>query len=315
MSKAVIVGSDGQDGRICSELMFEKNIEFIGISLRGLCHGFSQDIQPMNILNYQQVCELIKSYQPDYIYYFAAYHHSSEEALTSPLELLNQSHNINTKGFCNFLEAIREFSPKTRIFFASSSLIFEKTEEKLVNEGTPYSPSSPYAFSKLHSMQISKWYRQNYSMHCSSGIFFNHESEFRSPAFLFRKVIEKAIQIKRGEEQNLEVGDLDVKVDWGYARDYVNAAEIILQQDEPDDYIIATGQLHSVREMIGIVFEYLNLNMETCIKVNPAFLTRKRNMYAGNSQKLTQKTEWHPSISFSEMVITIVKRIYDDKKN
>lgn len=303
---AIIVGVDGQDGRIAFELLAAKNYKIIGLGRRASKVRQMSWNGLVDIADPDSVFYLIKLVQPDEIYYLAAFHQSSEDGLIKEYELLALSYRVNVLSYVNFLQAINECSPHTKIFYAASSLIFGDSEVEIQNEKSPHNPTTIYGISKLDGLLISRLYREKYNVFASVGILFNHESEFRSNKFISMKIVEAALKIKHVGFGELEVGNLSAEVDWGSAWDYVEAMNRILCVDYPDEFIIATGKKHTVMEFVEIAFGCVELDWRLYVRESSGLLTRKRAVLLGDSARLRSATNWMPSVEFKEMVCNMV---------
>lgn len=307
MSKtAVIVGSQGQDGQFLFELLVQKGYGVIGLD-RSVVQSDGNDWQEeVDITDKNHVQSFLQAVQPDEVYYLAAFHHSSQDVQINEEELFEKSYTVHVFSYLNFLEGIRLCSPKTKVFYAASSLIFGEALTEVQDETTPFRPNTPYGITKLDGLLISRLYREKYGLFAVVGIFYNHESEYRAEKFISMKVVAGAVSIKKGMQTELVVGDLSAEVDWGYAPDYVEAAYQILQLEESDEYIIATGQKHSIQDLVSIAFEYVGLDWRQYVRENKAILTRKRLPMVGNAEKLKRATGWQPTVSFEAMVRKMV---------
>jgi GDPmannose 4,6-dehydratase len=295
---ALIIGSQGQDGKLLTQLLTGLNYKVIGVDKNGI------DIQDR-----QAVFTLIKKNKPEEIYYLAAFHFSSQDKQDNAYNDLYQSYQINVLALLNFLEGIRLFSPKTKIFYASSSLIFGNSKTKIQNENTPYNPNSAYGITKMNGALLCKLYREKYNIFASVGILYNHESKYRADNFISMKIIKGAINIKSGKQDKLIVGDLSAKVDWGYAPDYVKAMQLILNNKQADDFIIATGKLHTVLDFIKITFKTLGLNYKKYIKENKKIINERKAVLLGDAKKLKAITGWKASVNFSQMIKKIINNL------
>jgi GDPmannose 4,6-dehydratase len=299
LKKALVVGCKGQDGGYLVE-----HLEAKGYVVAGIDRGpGSIDIQDRS-----QVLNLLTSFTPDEIYYLAAFHHSSESLPLDDQELIQRSFAINTLALNNFLQPVATTFPHARVFYAASSHIFANSSQDVQDENTPLNPADAYGISKTAAVHLCRHYRNQRKVYCSVGILYNHESPRRSAAFVSRKVVRAAVRISRKLQDKLVVGDLDAMVDWGYAPDYVDAMWQILQLDEPDDFVIASGTLHSVRELAQIAFEAVGLDWAAHVQVDPN-LTKKRltGVLQGNSERLRTRTGWRPLMPFREMILEMVK--------
>lgn len=293
--KAIIVGSLGQDGKLLIDLLSGKDYLIIEINKLNF-----------NINNFKSVEELVKKYLPQEIYFLAAYHNSSEDIVSSEYQVLNKSFEVNTFGLINFLESIRLYSHNTKLFYASSSMIFDSNINQIINENSKIKTNCAYSISKFASGQICKMYREKYKIFVTVGILFNHESEFRKDKFVTKKISKTIVEILNGKAKQLEIGNIDSIVDWGYAKDFVNAIYLVLQLNEPDDFIIATGEKHSLKEYLFHSFQHVGLNYLDYVKVNPDFLTRQSTVRIGDPTKLKKLTNWQPTLKFNEMVCRLI---------
>lgn len=214
------------------------------------------------------------------------------------------------------LEAIRAVNPKIKFYQASSSEVFGKVREVPQTERTEFYPRSPYGVAKLYGHWITINYRESYNMFCCSGILFNHESPRRGLEFVTRKVTNAVAKIKLGLSNELRLGNLDAKRDWGFAGDYVKAMWLVLQQDEPEDYVIATGATHSVKDLVQIAFDYVNLNWEDYVIVDPKFVRPTEvDLLLGDSKKARKKLGWKPAVDFKSLIKMMVDADLEKVKN
>jgi GDPmannose 4,6-dehydratase len=291
--KAVIVGVAGQDGSYLSELLIQKKYQVLGVR-RG----------EIDFENLRIVCDYINLHKPDEVYYLAAYHHSSEQ-LQYQFDQ-QRSLIVNHLGPSHFLEAIRLHSPKTRFFYASSSHIFAPSFEPL-NEQSIRSPQNHYAQMKVATMEKCEEYRLKYGVFASVGILFNHESPRRPTHFLSQKVVMAAHEISLGKRTELVLGDLEAKVDWGYAPEYVEGMWLSLQQQVCLDYVFATGVSHSVRELVDNVFKQFGLNYTLYIKTDLS-LTKSNDICRLGDAKLAHSTlNWKAKVGFNQLTQILVE--------
>lgn len=306
---AIIIGSNGQDGRILFDFLSKKKYNLIGISKGGVEVRGLRWSGKVNINKSKEVFDLIKTIKPDEVYHLAAYHHSSQDKVEDDLVLLNKSYQTNFFSLVNFLEAIRRYSPNSRLFYASSSMVFGSMKGGRQNEVTPFNPDSFYALSKLDGLLLCRLYRGKYGLFASAGILFNHESAYRQKKFVFRKIIQGAIDIKNKKQKVLKVGNLQAEVDWGYAPDYMEAAYKILKASASDDFIVATGEKHSVLDLVRVAFGYFGLDYKKYVVEDKNIICRKKIAALGNAGKLSRITGWKPRVGFEEMVIKIIKQL------
>lgn len=308
--KTIIVGYAGQDGSLLVRDLQKRGDEIIGIGRLTCVYptGFPSDVIT-DIRDVKQVYDVVRLFQPDEIYYLAAHHVSSEGGvLQIPLHIQFESAQaIHVSGLVNCLSAIVEESPATRLFYASSSLVFSGENGDLQDETTPFTPQGFYGISKTEGIQLCREFRKNHRVFASTGILYNHESHLRAPGFLSAKIIKTAIRISNGSHEKLEVGNLTSRVDWGYAKDYVVAFQKILAAYNPDDFIVATGEAHTVKEFIDIVFKYFNLDAEKYVLENKNILTRRPPVKIGDSSKLRSLTDWTPSLVYMDFVKQLIE--------
>lgn len=307
MSKALIIGYTGQDGTYLWKLLNSKNYELSGVSGSNVLSSQKEKLSPIDIRNYSEVEKLVKKEQPDELYYLAAVHQSSSDHKTEEGELFQKSIDINSKALVNFLEAVRLHSGHTKIFYAASSHIFGETQNPLQNETTPLNPNCIYGITKAMGMYACHFYRDNYGIFASVGIFYNHESPLRASKYVSKKIVETAVAIKLGLKDKLILGNLDHRVDWGYAPDYVDAAYRILQLSAPDDFVISSGITHSIRDFTEEVFNYLSLDWNKYVEIDPGLITKKQKQnLAGDNKKLKSATGWKNSVTFSQLIEILV---------
>jgi GDPmannose 4,6-dehydratase len=292
---ALIVGSSGQDGRLLVEQLQSLEYKVLTINRE------SMDItQPTSVNKY------ISDARPNEVYFLAAHHHSSEDECADEGSLFRQSISTNTIATVNFLDAIANHSQSSRLFYASSCLVFPPTENSLQTEDTLLQPENAYGISKSASMAICKHYREKRGIFASVGILYNHESPLRNARYVSRKIAAAAARIAKEGGGELVLGNVDARVDWGYARDYVNAMHRILQTSKPADYVIATGEEHTVGQFADIAFKHVGLDYRDYLVVRPQSLPRKNLTRIGDSSRLRLETGWKPSVSFKELVCLMV---------
>ena len=294
--RALIIGSGGQDGILLSELLTKFEYDVIGVMRNEL-----------DMLNSQKILEYLGDIKPTEIYYLAAFHHSSESLPSNSQELFHNSMNIHFHGPVNFLDAITQLDLPIKFFFASSSHIFGSSENEAHTENTLYAPQSEYSITKLAGMRACQYYRASNNIFASTGILYNHESPLRKTSFLSKKIAIAVAEISVKGSGEIEIADLDAKVDWGDARDTVKAMHQILQLNKADDYIVATGELHSVRDFLLTAFDYVGLNYLDYVVTKKNNQLRMPVKRLGNSSKLKNETGWKPLIDFKTMVGNLVQ--------
>jgi len=316
MKKALITGITGQDGSYLSELLLEKGYEVHGIVRRvaledpearmwRLRHIIDRiHIHSASMESYASVFDIISRVKPDECYHLAA-----QSFVSYSFEDEFSTINTNLNGTHYVLSAIKRQAPHCRFYFAASSEMFGKVKETPQNENTPFHPRSPYGISKMAGFELTRNYREAYGLFALSGILFNHESPRRGMEFVTRKISSTGAKIKLGIEHEIRLGNLDAMRDWGNARDYVKAMWLMLQQDEPEDYVIATGKSHSVREFLETTFRYVDLDYRDYIVVDDRlYRPSDVNILQGDASKARKKMGWLPSITFEELIKEMVER-------
>jgi GDPmannose 4,6-dehydratase len=308
---AFITGITGQDGSYLAELLLEKGYDVYGLVRRlstpnigyikhiiSDIHLFEGDLMDQSSLN-----EAIKTSMPDEVYNLAAQSFVAT-SWTQPV----LTGEINALGTIRVLEAIRYYKKDVRFYQASSSEMFGKVQETPQKESTPFYPRSPYGISKVFAYWATINYRESYDLFASNGILFNHESPRRGIEFVTRKITDGVARIYHGLDTELKLGNLDAQRDWGFAGDYVKAMWKMLQQDEPDDFVIATGEAHSVREFVDLAFREVGLDYHQYVKVDQAFFRPADVIFLrGDSSKAKVKLGWSPEVSFDQLVKMMVK--------
>ncbi len=314
MKTALITGITGQDGSYLAELLLSKGYRVHGLirpssgkdghDSRNIAHIAGEiSLHAGDITDEKYVRGCVASLNPHEIYHLASNH----EVGMSVLDYL-VSRGIHVDCTMYFLSAISDLRPECRFFFASSSNVFGLTASEPQNESTGFCPNSIYGVTKVAGMHLVRLYRGQKGLYGCSGILFNHESPRRHPYFLPRKITSTAAKIKLGLESRLELGELDARKDWGFAGDYVEAMWLSLQAEKPDDYVIGTGETHTVRDILDIVFGLLDLDWKQYVKVNPA-LVRPKNptMMVADITKISATLDWKPKTKFSELMRMMIE--------
>ena len=314
MKKALITGIAGQDGSYLAELLLAKGYEVHGIVRRIAIEDTEHKLKNLrqvldrvnlhvaSLDNVLSMIKIVKDLQPDECYHLAA---SSFVSYTFEDEISILNNNVNSTHY--LLAAIREFAPHCRVYFAGTSEMFGNVDHSPQDENTPFNPRSIYGISKVASYHLVKNYRQQYGMFACSGILYNHESPRRGYEFVTRKIVSSAVKIKLGMQDTLILGNLDAYRDWGYAPDYVVAMWLMLQADLPDDYVIASGETHSVREFVEAVFSRLALDYLKYVKVDPSFFRpAEKIQLCGNPAKAVERLKWHGTKDFKGIVEEMV---------
>lgn len=314
--KALITGITGQDGSYLTELLIEKGYDVYGMVRRsssfntaridhlykdvhenGMLHLVYGDLGDASCVN-----KIVRTIKPDEVYNLGAQSH-----VRVSFDIPEYTADIVALGPLRLLEALRENGLDTKFYQASSSEMFGNVSEVPQKESTPFYPRSPYAVAKVFAYWSTINYREAYNMFACNGVLFNHESPRRGETFVTRKITRGIANILAGKQEELYLGNLDAKRDWGYAGDYVKAMWMMLQHDEPDDYVIATGETHSVKEFLEKAFAYVGLDWNEYIRVDPRyFRPTEVDILQGDSSKAQEKLHWKPEISFEELVRMMV---------
>ncbi len=328
MKHALITGINGQDGSYLAELLLENNYEVYGLMRRKsvVDYGNVEHIKDKIHFIYADMTDVVslinamRISQADEVYNLAA-----QSFVATSWEQPLATAQIDALGVTNMLEAIRAVKPEARFYQASTSEMFGLVQEIPQTEKTPFYPRSPYGVAKLYGHWITKNYRESYDMYACSGILFNHESERRGKEFVTRKITDAVARIKLGVQDHLELGNMDAKRDWGHSKDYVKAMWLMLQQDAPDDYVVATNETRTVREFVQTAFKHAGIDVEfsgtgvdevgtdkatgkVVVKVNPEFFRPAEvELLIGNPEKAETKLGWVRDIPFAELVERMVK--------
>lgn len=310
MPSAIIVGATGQDGTFLYHLLEGKKYSLLGIGKQRVITNIKDwdGKKTVDICNFEDVTQIVQKLQPDEIYHFAAVHNSSQDPVAEPVNLFHQSYDVNVLSLFNFLEAIRQFSPSTKLFYAASSHIFGKPIDEPQDENTVINPLAIYGVTKATGVYLCRMYRSVHHVFASVGILYNHESWLRGEQFVSQKIVNGAINCKKNPQKRVILGDLAVVVDWGFAPDYVDAIHRILHHTEADDFIIATGEKHTVEDFVRIAFDTLGLDWRDFVEERKEIITRETVALVGNPAKLITKTGWKRSVTFSDMVILLVRK-------
>jgi len=317
--RALITGVTGQDGSYLAEFLLEKGYRVFGLIRRSSSPNYERvehikdklELIQGDLLDQNSLIEAIQFAKPDEVYNLGAQSFVptswNQPVLTGEFTAL---------GVTRMLEAVRVINPKAKFYQASSSEMFGKVQEVPQNEKTPFYPRSPYGVAKVYGHYIAVNYRESYDMFACSGILFNHESPRRGVEFVTRKVSHGVAKIKLGLQNELKIGNLDSQRDWGYAKEYVKAMWLMLQQDEPGDYVVATGKAHTVRKLLQIAFSYVGLNWEDHAVTDENLIRPAEvNRLLGDASKAREKLCWRPGVSFEEligiMVESDIKRLKD----
>jgi GDPmannose 4,6-dehydratase len=315
MTRALITGVTGQDGAYLSHFLLQKGYEVFGLLRRSASAdlvgerlrwlGILEQVKLLDgdLSDLSSLIRIVRDVAPDEVYNLAA-----QSFVKSSWNQPVLTGMVTGIGAVNMLEAVRLASPHVRFYQASSSEMFGLIQEPVQNEHTPFYPRSPYGVAKLYAHWMTVNYRESFRMHCTSGILFNHESPLRGIEFVTRRVTDGVARIKLGLAKSLELGNLDAKRDWGHARDYVRAMWMMLQQDIPEDYVIATGRNVSVRQMCRAAFSHVGLEMDEFVVIRPELMRPAEvEVLLGDASKAKEKLGWAPTVSLEEMLGEMVE--------
>jgi GDPmannose 4,6-dehydratase len=316
--RALVTGITGQDGSYLAELLLSKGYEVYGLVRRSssfnthrIDHLYRDPHEPGvrlrliygDLNDASSINRVIQAIRPNEIYNLGAQSH-----VRVSFDIPEYTAEVSGLGCVRLLETIRENELPCRFYQASSSELYGKAAEVPQRETTPFYPRSPYGCAKAYAYYITVNYRESYGIHASNGILFNHESPRRGETFVTRKVTRAAAHIKFGLQDKLFLGNLDAKRDWGYAADYVEGIWLMLQQDQPDDYVLATGEMHSVREMLEIAFSSLELDWQQYVEIDPRyFRPAEVDLLLGDPTKAYEKLGWRPRVGFEELIRMMVE--------
>jgi GDPmannose 4,6-dehydratase len=308
---ALITGVTGQDGSYLAELLLDKGYRVVGMMRRTSTETVGRighlldriELVHGDLLDQNSLIDLMQRFHPDEFYNLAA-----QSFVPTSWQQPVLTGEFTALGVTRALEAVRLVKPECKFYQASSSEMFGKVQEVPQNEDTPFYPRSPYGVSKVYGHWITVNYRESYDLFAVSGILFNHESPRRGLEFVTRKVTHHVAKIKEGRAQTLPLGNLDAQRDWGFAGDYVRAMWLMLQQDSPDDYVIATGRTHTVQRLCEIAFEAAGLNWQDHVVIDERFLRPAEvDLLVGDAEKARTELGWTPEVSFEQMVVQMVE--------
>jgi GDPmannose 4,6-dehydratase len=309
--RALITGITGQDGSYLAEFLLERKYEVIGMVRRSSTENFERiahirdrvTLRQGDLLDLSSLIEIVRDTRPNEVYNLAA-----QSFVPTSWAQPTLTGEFDGLGVTRLLEAIRTVGIDCKFYQASSSEMFGKVRETPQNELTPFHPRSPYGVAKVYGHFITVNYRESYGMYAVSGILFNHESPRRGLEFVSRKITYAAARVKLGLDQKLSMGNLDARRDWGYAGDYVRAMWLMLRQPEPEDYVIATGVAHSVRDLLDVAFGCVGLHWEDYVRVDPALLRPAEvDRLVGDSAKARTRLGWKPEVDFEDMIVRMVR--------
>ncbi len=308
--RALITGITGQDGSYLAELLLDKGYEVHGMVRRASTEKFERiehlreriTLHQGDLLDQRSLVDALRAAKPDEVYNLAAMSFVAVSWIQPTLTA-----EFSGIGVTRMLEAVREACPETRFYQASSSEMFGKVRETPQTEATPFYPRSPYGVAKVYGHHITVNYRESYDLFACSGILFNHESPRRGLEFVTRKITWHAAAIKQGRREELRLGNLDARRDWGYAKDYVEAMWLMLQQDAADDFVIATGESHTVRRCVEIAFDHVELDWQSYVVIDDAFKRPAEvDLLVGDSGKAERELGWRPQTDFEALIRLMV---------
>ncbi|MCX5658772.1 MAG: GDP-mannose 4,6-dehydratase [Planctomycetota bacterium] len=312
--RTIVIGHRGQDGTLLCQALRDRGDVLTGLGRHGAENLSGQAAPPptVSLDDGRSIDALVRHVAPTQVYYLAAHHRSSERA-GRPANVgadIGAGMLVNVQGPIHFLDAIRRSAPACRFFYASTSVIFgQRTADERQEESTQITPFCEYGLLKATGQLACQRYRREHGLFASVGILYNHESALRTGTFLSRKVIDAAMRIQGGSRETLTLGSLDARTDWSYAPDFVDAFRRILGADKPDDFIVASGRGHSVREFVSVAFGHLGLDWEKHVRVDGTLLDRAPSSRIGNPAKLMAATGWRPTVTFEGMIKTIIDQL------
>ncbi len=310
MPTALITGVTGQDGSYLAEFLLERGYRVVGMVRRTSTLNFHRishiqdrlELVPGDLSDQISLIRILEEYRPDEVYNLAA-QSFVQTSWNQPVF----TGDVTALGVTRILDAIRIVDPKIRMYQASSSEMFGKVVEVPQRETTPFYPRSPYGVAKVYGHWITVNYRESYNLHATSGILFNHESPRRGLEFVTRKITHQAAKIKLGFADELRLGNLDARRDWGFAGDYVRAMWLMMQRDTPDDYVVATGETHSVEEFLNVAFEHLDMDWREFVVQDERFMRPAEvDLLVGDPSKAGRELGWEPAVSFVQLVKMMV---------
>lgn len=309
MKSAVIIGSSGQDGYYLACSLKQDGYKVTLID-QGLIDpaDFYNSSEPFDISRPDHIDMLMKNLQPDEIYHLAAFHQSAQDDYVESLDILQKSILVHEVTLFNLLSSITTYSPQTRIFYAASSLIFGEPEAEVQTEKTPINPVSLYGITKASGLYLCRKFRKEHGIFASCGILYNHESPRRQKNFLSKKIVIGVENALKNKNAVLELGNLNAYADWGYAPDYVEAMKLILNLEEPDDFIVSSGVKHSVKDFVSTAFQAAGLDWKDYVRESSGIIKRTTTPLIGDSSKLRKLTGWKPSLDFEQMVKILVEK-------
>ncbi|HEY0243450.1 MAG TPA: GDP-mannose 4,6-dehydratase [Gemmatimonadaceae bacterium] len=306
LKTAIIVGSEGQDGRLLFDRLRDDGWIVLGVG-RDCARVSSGQPEFFDIASIIEVARVFEQMNPDAVFYLPAVHASADTSIDEGSDsIFRRSLDVHVQFAVNFLEVMSVRRSDAAFFYAGSSHVFAGAKVERQTELTPLAPDSIYGITKAAGIQACRFYRSRKGVRASAGILYNHESHLRGPGFVSQRIVNAAVRASRGEGEKLALGDLSACVDWGYAPDYVDAMIRISELPDADDYIIATGQPHTVREFVEEAFECVGLDWHDFVIEQPSLLARRPSPLVGDYTRLNERIGWHPTVSFRELVRRMV---------
>lgn len=306
MSRTLIIGHAGQDGRILWDQLAARGDALIGIGRTDMRTSGAAWASKIDVMDAREMRALVEAFAPTQAYYLAAHHHSSQDAGIQATDIWDRSWAVHVHGFGHLLQAVASAAPECRTFYAASSRVFGRAEVSLVDETTPFRPDDSYGVTKAAGILLADYYRRVHGIFVSCGILFNHESPLRGPQFVTQRVVRGLVAVARGEATRLELGNLDARVDWGYAPDYTRAMQAMLEVSTPADFVVATGATHSVRDLVDVAATHLGIDASNVVVETGTLLKRGAQGLRGNAARLHAATGWVPSVDFRSMVRILI---------
>ena len=308
---AVLLGYAGQDGRLLWQRLNDLGYALVGIGRGAASSSRGEWSDPVDISSATEVEHLIRMLRPGEVYHLAAHHTSAEGDRTTDREEIERSFAVNVSSLAHLLDAVRRHSPDTRVFYAASSHMFGRPSRSPQDELCPLEPRTIYGISKAAATHLCRLYRHDHRVFVSVGILFNHESPYRRPSFLSRRIIDGALAAARAEGAPLVLGNLDAEVDWGWAPEYVDAMHRILQLGEPADFVVATGRRRSVRDFVDLAYKAVGLDWRRHVREDPGRLSRGTTGLVGDPARLRSATGWTARVELEELVALLLAAASD----
>ena len=304
MKTSLVIGASGQDGTFLTELLARRGDKVVGVDQNKIWSAPAENWDAVDILNQEEVLALVHKAQPDECYYLPAFHHSAEDASLLPgnPQTFERSYAVHVRGLIHFLHAIAQTSKHTRLFYAASSHVFGSPSIQPQDESTPLTPENVYGITKTMGIHCCRHFRLELGVFAAAGILYNHESHLRPAQFLSQKIVRGVLAFLHDKSKRLVLGDLNVIVDWGYAGDYAEAMTRILGHATPEDFVVATGEPHTVRDFLQIACEIAGVDWHECAVTDSSLLKKKSTLLMGDSRKLRRLTGWQPKTSFRSMI-------------